>query len=155
MDKKSVLAIILITVIIIFLPAYYDMIGNGESVAPISNNQENQVEQSEENSKVIKQSETPISEEPKEIVQVSTESTIEEKPDFVTAEPDSEKTIEIITPLVEAKISSKGGGNFINWRLMEYDTWDEKKVSIINEEFQNGLRMSFQAESGEYVDLNQ
>jgi YidC/Oxa1 family membrane protein insertase len=38
---------------------------------------------------------------------------------------------------------------------MEYDTWEEKKVSIINEEFQNGLKMSFQIEEGNYIDLNQ
>ena len=142
MDKRSVLAIALITVIIIFLPSYYDMIGDGESSTPVSNNQENQVDQLQTKSEVIKQSEKPT-----EIAKVSTESiSEEEKPVFIPAEP---------TPLVEAKISSKGGGNFINWKLMEYDTWEEKKVSIINEEFQNGLKMSFQIEEGNYIDLNQ
>jgi len=156
MDKRSVLAIALITVIIIFLPSYYDMIGDGEQSIPVSNSQENQTGQVETKSEVFKQSTTPRHEEPRDIAKVSTRSnTVEEKTTFITTEPDSERTIEIITPLVEAKISSKGGGNFINWKLMEYDTWEDKQVSIINEEFQNGLRMSFQTEEGSYVDLNQ
>ena len=155
MDKRSILAIALITVIIIFLPAYYDMVGDGESSAPIQENQVNQVEQPEIKTEAIDQSVSTKSGVPNEIAQASTEAQTQEKQNLIAAEPDSERTIEIITPLVEAKISSKGGGNFINWKLMEYDTWENKQVSIINEEFQNGLRMSFQTESGEYVDLNQ
>ncbi len=152
MDKKSLLAIALITVIIIFLPAYYDIIGDGENHTTVQENQVNQTEQIETKSEVIAQ---PKPEEPNQREMVSTEQQLEDKQGFLAAEADSEKTIEIITPLVEAKISSKGGGNFIYWRLMEYNTWEEKQVSIINEEFQNGLRMSFQTESGDYVDLNQ
>ena len=38
MDKKSLLAIALITVIIIFLPTYYDMVGDGESSYTMSGN---------------------------------------------------------------------------------------------------------------------
>jgi YidC/Oxa1 family membrane protein insertase len=156
MDKRSVLAIGIITVIIIFLPAYYDMIGDGESSTPVSQNQEIQSEQTATKQETIKQPGELKSEEPRQIARNSTGIvTEEEKTVFITTESDSEKTIEIITPLVEAKISSKGGGNFLHWRLMEYGTWEDKQVSIVNEEFKNGLRMSFQTESGEYVDLNQ
>ena len=151
MDKKSLLAIALITVIILFLPTYYDMVGDGEPPAPVQEKQVNPQEQPESKPAVVEQQATTKTATTNETAQVSTE----EKPKLITAEPDSEKSFEIITPLIEATISSKGGGNFTNWRLMQYNTWEEKQVSIINEEFQNGLRMSFQAESGEYVDLNQ
>jgi YidC/Oxa1 family membrane protein insertase len=153
MDKKSVLAIVIITIIIIFLPSYYEMIGDKDSSAADPNNQEKKAEKVK--SDVVEQSETIKPEKPKENIQVSAKSIKEEKSTFITAEPDSEKTIEIITSLVEAKISSKGGGNFIDWKLTEYDTWEKEKVSIINKEFQNGLRISFQTEEGDYIDLNQ
>jgi len=155
MDKKSLLAIALITVIIIFLPTYYDMVGVEDPPTPDEGKQVNQQEQNESKPEVIKQQVNSETKTQKETVPAPTETILEEKSGLITEEPESEKTFEIITPLVEAKISSKGGGNFINWRLMQYNTWEEKQVSIINEEFQNGLRMSFQAESGEYVDLNQ
>ena len=154
MDKKSLIAIALITVIIIFLPSYYEMIGEGETPA----NQE-LTEIRPETSTTDEKAEN-LTEAPSTVVDLTSSNTKEESinngfKDLAVTEADTEKTIKIVTPLIETELSSKGGGNFIYWHLLGYDTWEEKKVSIINEDFQNGLRMSFQAESGEYIDLNQ
>lgn len=152
MDKKSLLAIGLIAVIIIFLPVYYDMIGVKQQPEQIDEDQSNQ---SEIDDRVVENTNNKEIEKREETTNISSVSTTEIKTNFEVIESDTEKTINIYTPLVEAKISSKGGGNFLSWKLMEYDTWEDKKVSIINEEFKNGLRLSFQALSGEFIDLNQ
>ena len=155
MDRKSVLAIVLITVIILLLPTYYDLVGDKESPAPVESYLDKSDEGMDKPSGAILQSETALPEKKIGKPQFSVESRIADKPTFITSEPDAEKIIQIITPLIEAKISSMGGGNFINWKLMEYDTWENKKVSIINEEFNNGLKLSFQSEEGSFVDINQ
>lgn len=155
MDKKSVLAIALITVIIVLLPTYYDMIGNGESTIPVVQNQATQPAQPESIPSQTIQTNPIIPDEPIKKEQVLTLTPKIEKPKLLASEADSEETIEIITPLIETTVSSKGGGNIINWKLMNYNTWEKNQVSIVNEDFQNGLKMTFQAESGEYVDLNQ
>jgi YidC/Oxa1 family membrane protein insertase len=158
MDRNSVLAIILITVIILLLPAYYDLVSDKETSAPVENYSETSSDKTENISKEIKQPEPVSSIENNEKSQpdaiVST-NTVKENRKFVVSESDSEKVVEIITPIIEAKISSMGGGNFINWRLMEYGTWQNERVSIINEEFDNGLKLSFQSEEGDFIDLNQ
>ena len=155
MDRKSVLAIVLITVIILLLPTYYDLVGDKESPAPVESYLDKSDEGMDKRSGDILQSETALPETKIGKPQFSVESKIVDKPTFITSESDTEKIIQIITPLIEAKISSMGGGNFINWKLMEYDTWEDKKVSIINEEFNNGLKLSFQSEEGSFVDVNQ
>ena len=78
MDKKSLLAIALITVIIIFLPTYYDMVGVEEPPTPDEGKQINQQEQNESKPEVIKQQVNSETKTQKETVPAPTETILEE-----------------------------------------------------------------------------
>jgi YidC/Oxa1 family membrane protein insertase len=65
-------------------------------------------------------------------------------------------TTEIKTPLIKAKISSQGGGNFEQWDMNEYDTWEGNSARIIDwAMLQNGTGITFTLVTGERVNISQ
>ncbi len=150
MDKKSILAIAIITIIILFLPSYYKLI-NGDQEQPIVSPQ------------------TPAAQEPTteqiqpEPAEVKTVKTIPPQEnannskvsilDTITQSVSISK-IDIETPLVKAKINNMGGGNFFSWKLKNYSTWQNDLVQIINEQINNGFDFSFITSDGEKINLN-
>ena len=61
---------------------------------------------------------------------------------------------EINTPLINATITSTGGGNIINWNLKQYETWENNLVSIVDSTIENGLKFSFQSEEGNFINVD-
>lgn len=151
MDKKSLLAIALITVIILLLPSYYELTYDQPTVTEPSSQPvpERQVEtQSPVKTEEIQQPATG------EISEVS----VEQSMDSQVISPSIIQTTEMIvseieTPLVSAKISNQGGGTFEFWYLKEYDTWIGEQAKIIDPSFQNGIEQTFITSNGERINL--
>ena len=154
MDKKSLLAIALITVVIIILPYYYNLIYD----EPVdTEKKEPQVkEQVREEPKVIEKDvvTTPEQEQKKEVVKEKEEEKAEVQKGTVS-EVSEIYYSDIITPLISATISSKGGGTFEQWHLNEYNTWEGKSAKIIDYTIlQNGVDIIFTTMTGERINLN-
>ncbi len=154
MDKKSLMAIALITVVILVLPYYYNLIYDEpvyqESEAPIVK------ERIREEPKTIERESLAKPEQVKTPEVVSMDR--EETPDLQKRSAIEAKEIyssEIKTPLITAKISSRGGGTFEHWYLNEYDTWEGDLAKLIDyDQLANGTGLTFTAVDGERVNLN-
>jgi len=153
MDKKSLLAIALITVVILILPYYYNLIYD----EPVYQ----EIEKPLAKEKTI---EEPVTEKEK----VAIEPKSIEKPEDIDVEKEeiseiTRRTIreakeiyytEIKTPLISGKISSRGGGTFEQWYLNEYDTWEGNLAKIIDHAIlQNGIDFTFTTITGERINL--
>jgi len=154
MDKKSLMAIALITVVILVLPYYYNLIYDEpvyqETEEPIIKKKSIEEPIVTEKEVTVRpgQTKTP------EIIRVEKEET-PEIPKGNTTEATEIYYTEIKTPLLNAKISSKGGGTFEKWYLNEYDTWEGTSARIIDYDLlANGVDLTFTAVSGERVSLN-
>ena len=148
MDKKSVIAIVLITVVILLLPEYYKLI-NDQPERTVSYKP-----QHIDSTTVPPKSESEKVSVVKESVKQESAPT-ETKPvknDVVEAKDIAE--IVINTPLINAKLSSMGGGNISHWDLINYDTWQGNKVNIINEQIRNGFLINFITMNGDAINLN-
>jgi len=156
MDKRSILAIILVTIIILLLPKYYDLIYD----KPIIDNERLPVEKdiySEEKKQEVK--EKPEDDK----ITATTEEVIDtydrengDRQILLDSIKQSGDQIEINleTPLVSAKISNMGGGNIVFWYLKKYDTWLNEPVKIVAESIANGPDIKFLTVNGEKIDLN-
>ncbi|MEE9117033.1 MAG: membrane protein insertase YidC [Calditrichia bacterium] len=149
MDKKSLLAIVLVTVVILILPYYYNLIYDEPVI-------EDTVKE-----RVVKESTTPkqdvaITPEPIKTPEVlSAEEETIEVPEGAIIEAAEVFYSDIKTPLITAKISSQGGGTFEHWLLNEYDTWEGHSAIIIDHAIlQNGIGLIFTTLTGERVNLN-
>ena len=150
MDKKSVLAIIIITIVILLLPTYYKLI-NGEQ------------KQTHVPQKVPVETESvPAQQRPENLKTTDTlpaksvaDESIKETMLMETLTQSvaiSDITIE--TPLIHAKMNNMGGGKFFSWDLKNYSTWHEDLVKIIDKQINNGLDFSFITTSGEKIDAS-
>ena len=154
MDKKSLLAIALITVVIILLPYYYNLVYD----EPVyTEKKEPQVkEEVKEEPKVTKVDTvtTPEQVQKKEVVKKEKKEESEVRKGTVS-EASEIYYSEIKTPLISATISSKGGGTFEQWHLNEYNTWEGKSAKIIDYSIlQNGVDIIFTTITGERINLN-
>jgi YidC/Oxa1 family membrane protein insertase len=154
MDKNSLLAIALITVVILILPYYYDMIYDEpvyqEAQEPIVREKIIETPIKSEKDIII----TPEQVKTPEVVNVEQEEALDIQKGTVV-EASEILYSEIKTPLISAKISSKGGGTFEQWYLNDYDTWEGNLATIIDYEIlQNGIDITFTTISGERVNLN-
>jgi YidC/Oxa1 family membrane protein insertase len=154
MDKKSLMAIALITVVILVLPYYYNLIYD----EPVYQDKEkpNVKEKINEDPITPEKEMTVRPEQVKtpEVVDVEKEDAHETPKETATEATEIYYT-EIKTPLITAKISSKGGGTFERWYLNEYDTWEGTLAKIIDYDMlANGIELTFTAVSGERVNLN-
>jgi YidC/Oxa1 family membrane protein insertase len=141
MDRNTLLAIVLITIIILFLPSYYKWTGSKQPVqkqpVPVQTD-------TVKMTKVPVQKETPPA---KEIAR-------EDIPKDTTIQAEKEFFIEIESPLIKTKISNKGGGGFVYWYLNKYDTWLKTPVKIVDQKLKNGFRTSFLSIDGPKIDFS-
>jgi YidC/Oxa1 family membrane protein insertase len=155
MDKKSIMAIVLITVVILTLPYYYNIIYDEPMVEETG---QSQVNENIVNEPIApKQDITTRPEQVKTPEVVSVENDEKpEKPNETIIEAAEIFTTEIQTPLIKAKISSQGGGNFEQWELNEYDTWEGNSAKIIDwAMLQNGTGITLTTVTGERVNISQ
>ena len=149
MDKKSLLAIGLITVVILILPYYYNLIYDEPVI------EDTVKERVVEEPTAPKQDVAITPEKVKSPEALSVEEETIEIPEGAITEAEEIFFSDIKTPLITAKISSQGGGTFEHWYLNEYDTWEGTSARIIDYDLlANGVDLTFTAVSGERVSLN-
>ena len=148
MDKKSILAIVIITVVILLLPTYYKWINGDQEQAYVPQ----QIPAQKETTSTQPQPQQEQAQLPVEQVIKTQEAKSVLSDSLLSTAEISHITIE--TPLVMAKINNMGGGKFSFWHLKNYSTWQENHVKIIDEQINNGLDFSFLTNNGVHVDVN-
>lgn len=152
MDKKSILAVVVITIIILLLPTYYSLIYDEKDRLP----EDNQVAQTEQEPLKI----TPVDTEKnkpsvEKTVKKEIPDTVAERPAIRDVEQESEeKNIRIETPLISAIISNRGGGRILSWQLKKYKRGENGLVRIVDDQMNNGPTITFINVDGIYTDLN-
>ncbi len=159
MDKKSILALILIAVVIILMP-YYQRIIMGDrpqeqqaqvkpdtlvqtttEKKPVAESKSVNMDESAANKKAAR----PEQREPKEN---TVETLVKIKQDS------SEKEVTIETDRILVQISNKGGGSLKKYILKKYTKYDSSYVNMISPEIKNNLYLGFQDNTGEFIEAN-
>lgn len=145
MDKKSLLAMLLIAVILITMPYYQ------EYFLGIKPAQETPTQKVEKSIQTENLPETRVVAETTNLIDDIT--ILEEKNITNHINGDSlEKVIKIETDKYIIELSNKGGGSFKTFILKDYTKYDSSFVNMISEELQNNITLSFQETEGTYVD---
>lgn len=131
MERNTLLAVILIAVVFILTPYYFDYLD------PV----ENQVSSGEYPS--VKQIEIPG--------EIVTET---DDPIRVSATQTEEQFYSVSTLLYSAEISTKNGGSITSFSLHNYKYHDSLKVNLITGRNKNNLLIGFRTIDGDVVSLN-
>jgi YidC/Oxa1 family membrane protein insertase len=155
MDKRSILAIAIITIIILLLPKYYDLIYDKPVMERERIYSEKDTIKRSVDDKRVDQIQKEVIKETDNIIEN------EEKKDNVldiyldSVHQSEEKLfVNIETPLIRARISNISGGKIIYWYLKKYDTWLKEPVRIIDESFNNGPSINFLTVDGKKINLD-
>ncbi len=150
MDKKSLLAMLLIAVILISMPYYQEyFLGVEPSKEPVPDKSVQGVQGVEqenviEDTKAVEKSVTTENFDLKEATSALT--------NYNVIGDSVEKIIEIETDKYLLKISNKGGGSLKSFILKDYIKDDSSYVNMISQELQNDIALSFQELEGSFVD---
>lgn len=150
MDKKSILALVVIAIIILTLPYYQKLINGDEPVQKKIAAQEDSLYQKKE--PVIKEEKKPakVISEKQEIVEEKKKPLI----NIPVIQDSVERTIEINTGRVNVVLSNKGGGSLKKFVLKKYTKYDSSFVNMIDEQIKNDLYISFQSVTGEFIETD-
>lgn len=147
MDKKSLLAMLIIAVILITMPMYQEYVLGVKPPQEEKAPEQKTVQETQVKKEEIKEiPQTPEIKE--EIVNVEPE---ESKPEISIGDS-IVKNITIETDNYLLELSSQGGGSLKKFVLKNYIKYDSSYVNMISEEIQNNLTLSFQESSGNYID---
>lgn len=138
---------VLITIIIILLPFYQQLLFKGKPQPPVK--PENQ-----QSTSAIDTTQKPA--EPVPVIspidsqQAAKEMEQDQSAGMgITVESDQqEKFTEIETPLIHARISNRGGGKIYDFSLTKYNKPDKSPVKIIDADLQNGYDIQFLSAQG-------
>tara|TARA_S200000501_G_scaffold340942_1_gene349934 strand:+ start:180 stop:1916 length:1737 start_codon:yes stop_codon:yes gene_type:complete len=133
-DRNTLLAFLLISLVLIFTPFYMDLV-----------NPKPETEKFEE------QIDTPPPNPTENTTKKQTETEVLEKTTKLKTEEESFFTLE--TDLYEVVISNKNGGSIVSFKLFEYLTHDSFYVNLINELNKNNLSIDLRSINGEDIDL--
>ncbi len=159
MDKKSILALVLIAVVIILMP-YYQRIIMGDRpqeqqalVKPDTLAQPTAEKKPVEESKTENRDESAVNKKAARLEQREPkENTVET---LVKIKQDSsEKEVTIETDRILVQISNKGGGSLKKYILKKYTKYDSSYVNLISPEIKNNLYLGFQDNTGEFIEAN-
>ena len=134
MDKKTLFAFLIIAVIILLTPAYYNIIA--PFVEPVGTDS---VAVTAQKATYVQTPYTPPSD--KEALPLEQKSIHEE-------------TYSVNTELYSATVSSTNGGSLISFTLNNYSYLNIGPVQLINDRNQQNLLLSFRSVDGEYVKLS-
>ncbi len=150
MDKKSILALVLIAIIILLLPYYQELFIGKAPVQPIA---KSDTVQTIENKQPVPEKKAPV--QPVVKKETATEKELEQPAIHAAIEEDSSEYVyEIDTDIYHAVISNKGGGTLKSFLLKKYLKYDSSTVDLISTINQNGLTLAFQDQDGEFVNTD-
>lgn len=150
MDKKSILAMILIAIVILTLPYYQQFIRGDKPVQrPVVSN----VDTTEN----IKTTDEPVITQQKDdrLNKLVTEDQMpaEQPENALSVQQDSsEKEIVIDSDLIRVVLSNRGGGSLKEFILKNYEKYDSSLVNMIDPKISNDLVLRYQDNNGNFVD---
>ncbi|HID38588.1 MAG TPA: hypothetical protein EYP36_03625, partial [Calditrichaeota bacterium] len=158
MDRKSILALILIAVVIILMPYYQKMIVGDkyyEQMARVKQDSVAQTAPLEEKNRVIGKEikSAPVKVEAAQPLGKTAEKEETEK-QVKVKQDSSEKIFTIENDRILVKISNKGGGGLREFILKNYTKYDSSRVNMISPEIKNNLYLGFQDNSGDFIETN-
>ncbi len=156
MDRKSIIALILIGVIIILWPYYQQMISPPPPAKKVANSvvKKDSVIQTKK-AKVAKKQPTESKEEKTTqvpIVQKSENENVSKLPIDQIQQAENEKDFIIDTDIIHAVVSNKGGGTLKEFTLKKFETYDSSYVNFIKDQFKNNEYFAFISRSGQTID---
>ena len=153
MDRNSIIAMVLIAIVIILLP-YYQKLINGNQPPKKENVQQVENKEPEKEKPEIQTTDESPTSQTKEIESdIDTVKTVK-KLNVPVIQDSTEELTEINTDKIHVIISNKGGGNLIQFVLLDYDEYDSTKVNMIDTSINNGLTLTFQNNNGDFIDLD-
>ncbi len=153
MDRKSILALVLIAIIILLLPYYQEMFIGNVPEQPIIEKDSVQTIEKKQAVSAQKAPDQPV----QQVVKQESNSDTKPAPVKISAkiEEDSSEHLYVIdTDKFHAVLSNKGGGTLKTFLLKKYLKYDSSTVDLISKINQNGLTLAFQDQAGEYVNTD-
>ncbi len=159
MDKKSIIALILIGIIIILWPYYQQMISptppktpNKQMVTKADSTIRDTVKAEVAKKVVTQKTETQKIATDVSAVNQQKENSISADVINNIEQADSEKNFIIDTDVIHAVVSNKGGGILKEFTLKKYETYDSSYVNFIQQQLQNNTYFAFIDRSGKTID---
>lgn len=152
MDKKSIIALVLIAVVILTLP-YYQKLVTGDQVVQQTKTKDTLITKE----KIQKEVETPkpvITEEKVSIQkqdQNIADSNESIKNRLLVVEDSVEKVFKISSDKLNIVLSNKGGGAIKKFVLNKYAVDDSTMVNMVDPAINNDIFLAFQNNQGEYI----
>ena len=151
MDKKTVLAMVIIAIIIVLMP-FYQRLVTGDK--PVKKPIEQKTEKSDSVEKIISKPKEKIIEQ-KSLEKIDKPvQTNSELLTNVIVQDSIERFITITSNKIKVRLSNKGGGGLESFELLKYDRYDSVKVNMINQSINNDVHLSFQNPAGEFIETN-
>jgi len=154
MDKKTIMAMVIIAVIIILMPQYQKYIlGHKPQEKKQVTSVTDSLKQTTKQEPVITE---PVKQTEPDVVKIETEQEPVVKEDtlsFVKG-AETEHIIELESNKIKILLSNKGGGGLLSFELKKYDRFDSTKVNMIDPLMGNDLYMSFQLDNGAYLETS-
>ncbi len=162
MDKKSIIALVLIAVIILLLPYYQELVQGPTPPATAVSIKADSLKavQKDDSLQRVRQARQQMAAKEKE-----TQKETAPKPEAVrrlskalanenVQQDSTERNFVIETPKIKAVISNIGGGSLKSFILKKYTKFDTLLVDMIEPSIKNGLHLSFQNQNGEYINTD-
>jgi YidC/Oxa1 family membrane protein insertase len=152
MDKKTVMAMVIIAIIIILMP-YYQRFITGDK--PVKKSIEKQTEKIDSLEKQVIKPEDKVTKQDSLFDKFDKKVQTKNKLLAYAIVQDSfERFIDITSNKIKVRLSNKGGGSLKSFELLNYERYDSTKVNMINQSINNDIRLSFQNPNGEFIEAN-
>lgn len=153
MDRKSILALVFIALIILLIPYYQKLIMGDQ---PIQDPMQTEV--SDSTYGTIERSNSPQVKKPvisKEIIDSNVSETSQTASKIVTVQDSMEHIYKISSEKVSLILSNKGGGSLKQFILNNYSLNDSQMVNMVDSQIENDVFLAFQNNSGEYINTSE
>lgn len=151
MDKKSIIALALIAVIILLLPYYQELLTGDQPV------QKQQVtSQKTDSSKLQEKPQNVASDREEKQIQITESASpdpIKNELQQSVVQDTLEKVFTIENDKIQIILSNKNGGSLKSFVLKNYTKYDSSNVNMISNQINNDIFLAFQNTKGEYIDL--
>ncbi|MFZ0391569.1 MAG: hypothetical protein WAN36_14005, partial [Calditrichia bacterium] len=147
MDKRTIIGIVLIFVIMMLMPTYLKWIG-GDQPVPAEQSRQQYTDSTTDMVDTVKQNVAAVPPDT-----VSQKDTTGQATSLISgiSSAESEEILEVENEVVRVTWSTADGANPVKWELKKYDYYYGGNVQLIKD---NGLEISFLNKNGKQVNLN-
>jgi len=146
MDKKSILALVIIAVIILLIPYYQKLIMGDQPIPDASRITASDSSQNAIDEKGTSQFDRQIT--PNEIKTKPLLVTQNQNTGLITVKDSVEQLYKISSEKISLVLSNKGGGSLKQFILNKYSLNDSQMVNMVDLEIANDVFLAFQSISG-------